>query len=54
MDPACRQHLRRRELYGAAPQDFISKTREAILKARDLDDSVAYTQSVLRACGISI
>ncbi len=39
--------LRRRELYGAAPQDFISKTREAILKARDLDDSVAYTHSVL-------
>ena len=39
--------LRRRELYGAAPQDFISKTREAILKSRDLDDSVAYTHSVL-------
>jgi serine/threonine-protein kinase len=39
--------LRRRELYGAAPRDFISKTREAIVKARDLDDGIAYTHSVL-------
>jgi tetratricopeptide (TPR) repeat protein len=39
--------LRRRELYGAAPQDFIPKTREAIAKARELDDGVAYTHSML-------
>ena len=39
--------FRRRELYGAAPQDFIPKTREALAKAHDLDDSVAYTHSML-------
>ena len=39
--------LRRRELYGGAPQDFIPKTREALAKARDLDDGVAYTHSML-------
>jgi DNA-binding winged helix-turn-helix (wHTH) protein/TolB-like protein len=39
--------VRRRELYGAAPQDFIPKAKEAITKARDLDDTTAYTHSVL-------
>ena len=39
--------FRRRELYGAAPQDFIPKTKEALAKARDLDDGVAYTHSML-------
>ncbi len=39
--------LRRRELYGAAPQDFIPKTREAIAKAREVDDGLAYTHSML-------
>jgi tetratricopeptide (TPR) repeat protein len=37
----------RRELYGAAPQDFIPKTREAISKARELDGGSAYTHSML-------
>jgi DNA-binding winged helix-turn-helix (wHTH) protein/TolB-like protein/Tfp pilus assembly protein PilF len=39
--------IRRRELYGAAPQDFIPKTREAIAKAREADDGLAYTHSML-------
>jgi DNA-binding winged helix-turn-helix (wHTH) protein/TolB-like protein len=39
--------FRRRELYGAAPRDFIPKTREAIAKARALDDGLAYTHSIL-------
>ncbi|HYL37698.1 MAG TPA: winged helix-turn-helix domain-containing protein [Bryobacteraceae bacterium] len=38
---------RRRELYGASPADFLPKTREAIAKARQLDDNQAYTHSVL-------
>jgi TolB-like protein len=39
--------FRRRELYGAAPQDFIPRTKEALAKANDLDDGLAYTHSML-------
>jgi len=38
---------RRRELYGASPANFVPTTREALAKARDLDDKVAYTHSML-------
>ena len=38
---------RRREWYGGNPAEFLPLTREAVKKARDLDDSIPYTHSML-------
>lgn len=38
---------RRREWYGGSPADFLPLVREAATKARNLDDGVSYTHSML-------